>query len=44
MVGCLLDHTQIGTTQCEDCQIDAPLRARVNAMGETLNPWLRVVG
>lgn len=44
MIGRLLGHTQIGTTQRYAHLIDAPLRARVNAVGEMLKPRLRVVG
>lgn len=44
MIGCLLGHTQIGTTQRYAHLIDAPLRAGVNAVGEMLKPRLRVVG
>ena len=44
MIGRLLGHTQIGTTQRYAHLIDAPLRAGVNAVGEILKPRLRVVG
>jgi integrase len=44
MIGRLLGHTQIGTTQRYAHLIDAPLRAGVNAVGELLKPRLRVVG
>lgn len=44
MIGRLLGHTQIGTTQRYAHLIDAPLRAGVNAVGEMLKPRLRVVG
>lgn len=44
MIGLLLSHTQIGTTQGYAHLIDAPLRAGVNAVGEMLKPRLRVVG
>jgi len=44
MIGRLLGHTQIGTTQRYAHLIDSPLRAGVNAVGEILNPRLRVVG
>lgn len=44
MIGRLLGHTQIGTTQRYAHLIDAPLRAGVNAVGEMLMPRLRVVG
>lgn len=43
MIGRLLGHTQIGTTQRYAHLIDAPLRAGVNAVGEMLKPRLRVV-
>ena len=42
MIGRLLGHTHIGTTQCYAHLIDSPLRARVNAMGEQLKPRLKV--
>ena len=44
MIGRLLGHTQIGTTQRYAQLIDSPLRAGVNAMGEMLKPRLKVVG
>jgi integrase len=44
MIGRLLGHTQIGTTQRYAHLIDAPLRAGVNAVGEMLKPRLRLVG
>jgi site-specific recombinase XerD len=44
MIGRLLGHTQIGTTQRYAHLIDSPLRAGVNAMGEMLKPRLKVVG
>jgi integrase len=44
MIGRLLGHTQIGTTQRYAHLIDAPLRAGVNAVGEMLKPRLKVVG
>ena len=44
MIGRLLGHTQIGTTQRYAHLIDSPLRARVNAVGEMLKPRLRVGG
>ena len=43
MIGRLLGHTQIGTTQRYAHLIDAPLRAGVNAVGEMLKPRLRLV-
>jgi integrase len=43
MIGRLLGHTQIGTTQRYAHLIDAPLRAGVNAVGEMLKPRLKVV-
>jgi len=43
MIGRLLGHTQIGTTQRYAHLIDSPLRAGVNAVGEMLKPRLRVV-
>ena len=43
MIGRLLGHTQIGTTQRYAHLIDSPLRAGVNAVGEMLKPSLRVV-
>ena len=43
MIGRLLGHTQIGTTQRNAHLIDSPLRAGVNAVGEMLKPRLRVV-
>jgi integrase len=44
MIGRLLGHTQIGTTQRYAHLIDAPLWAGINAVGEMLKPRLRVVG
>jgi site-specific recombinase XerD len=44
MIGKLLGHTQIGTTQRYAHLIESPLRAGVNAVGEMLRPRLRVVG
>jgi integrase len=44
MIGRLLGHTQIGTTQRYAHLIDSPLRAGVNAVGELLKPRLRVLG
>jgi len=44
MIGRLLGHTQIGTTQRYSHLIDAPLRAGVNAVAEMLKPRLKVVG
>ena len=44
MIGQLLGHTQIGTTQRYAHLIDPPLRAGVNAVGEMLKPRLKVVG
>ncbi len=41
MIGRLLGHTQIGTTQRYAHLIDSPLRAGVNAVGEMLKPRLR---
>ena len=43
MIGRLLGHTQIGTTQRYAHLIDSPLRAGVNAVGEMLKPRLKVV-
>ena len=43
MIGRLLGHTQIGTTQRYTHLIDSPLRAGVNAVGEMLKPRLKVV-
>lgn len=43
MIGRLLGHTQIGTTQRYTHLIDATLRAGVNAVGEMLNLRLNVV-
>jgi integrase len=43
MIGRLLGHTQIGTTQRYAHLIDSPLRAGVNAVGELLKPRLKVV-
>ena len=44
MIGRLLGHTQIGTTQRYAHLIESPLRAGVNAVAEILKPRLRVVG
>ncbi|MCL5779211.1 site-specific integrase [Limibaculum sp. FT325] len=44
MIGKLLGHTQIGTTQSYAHLIESPLRAGVNAVGEMLRPRLKVVG
>ena len=44
MIGRLLGHTQIGTTQRYAHLIDSPLRTGVNAVGEMLKPRLKVVG
>ena len=44
MIGRLLGHTQIGTTQRYAHLTDAPLRAGGNAGGEMLKPRLRGVG
>jgi hypothetical protein len=44
VIGRLLGHTHLGTTQRYAHLIDARLRARVNAVGEMLKPRLRVVG
>lgn len=43
MIGRLLEHTQIGTTQRHAHLIDVPLRAGLNAVGEMLKPKLWVV-
>jgi site-specific recombinase XerD len=43
MIGRLLGHTQIGTTQRYAHLIDAPLRAGVNAVGEMLKPRMMLV-
>jgi hypothetical protein len=43
MIGRLVGHTQIGTTQRYAHLIDASLRAGVNAVGKMLKPRLRVV-
>ena len=43
MIGRLLGHTQIGTTQRYAHLIDSPLRAGVNAVGEMLKPRLKEV-
>jgi hypothetical protein len=43
MIGKLLGHTQIGTTQRYAHLIESPLRAGVNAAGEMLRPRLKVV-
>ncbi len=44
MIGKLLGHTQIGTTQRYAHLIESPLRAGVNAVGELLRPRLKIVG
>ena len=44
MIGRLLGHAQIGTTQRYVHLIDSPLRAGGNAVAEMLNPRLQVVG
>ena len=44
VIGRLLGHTQVGTTQRYAHLIDSPLRAGVNAVGEMLKPRLRLVG
>lgn len=44
MIGRLLGHTQIGTTQRYAHLIDSPLRAGGNAVGEMLKPRLKVIG
>jgi integrase len=44
MIGHLLGHTQIGTTQRYAHLIDSPLRAGATAVGEMLKPRLKVVG
>jgi site-specific recombinase XerD len=44
MIGQLLGHTQIGTTQRYAHLIDSPLRAGGNAVGEMLKLRLKVVG
>ena len=44
MIGRLLCHTQIGSTQRYAHLIDLPLLAGVNAVGEMLKPRLKVVG
>ena len=44
MIGKLLGHSQMRTTQRYAHLIDAPLRAGGNAVGEMLKPRLRVVG
>ena len=38
MIGTLLEHTQIGTTQRYAHLTDTPLRAGENAVGEMLKP------
>ncbi len=43
MIGRLLGHAQIGTTQ-RYALLDSPLRAGVNAVGEMLKPRLKVLG
>jgi len=43
MIGKLLGHTQIGTTQRCAHLIVSPLRAGVNAVGELPQPGLNVV-
>ena len=44
MMGRLLGHTQIGTTQRYAHLIDSPLRTGVRAVGGMLKPQLKVVG
>ena len=44
MIGRLLGHTQIGTTQRYAHLIDSPLHARVCAVAEMLKPRLQEVG
>jgi integrase len=44
MIGRLLGHTQIGTTQRYGHLIDLPLRAGVNAVGEMQKPRLKLIG
>jgi len=44
MIGRLLGHTQIGTTQRYAHLIDSPLRSMLNAVGEMLKPRLKMVG
>jgi integrase len=44
MIGKLLGHTQIGTTQRYAHLIESPLRAGVKAVGEMLRTKLKVVG
>lgn len=44
MIGKLIDHTQIGTTQRYAHLVQPPLRAGVNAAGEMLRPRLKLVG
>ncbi len=44
MIGRLLGHTQIGTTQRYSHMINSPLRAGVNAVGEMLKPRPWVLG
>ena len=43
MIGRLLGHTQIGTTQRYAHLIDSPLWAGVNAVGEMMKPRLMAV-
>jgi len=43
MIGRLLGHTQICTTQRHAHLIDSTLRNGVNAVGEILKPRLKVV-
>jgi len=43
MIGRLLGHTHIGTTQRYAHLIDSPPRAGVNAVGEMLKPRLRAI-
>ena len=42
MIGWLLGHTQIGTTQRYAHLIDPLLRAELNAVGKRLKPRLKV--
>lgn len=44
MIGKLLGHTQIGTSQRYVHLIEVPLRAGVNAVGEMLRSRLKVAG
>ena len=43
MIGRLLGHTWVGTTQCYAHLIDSPLRPGVNVVGEKLKLRLKVV-